>query len=121
MREETRKHQTIDTFALLPPGTGDRLRLRGNNFNSPGLPTVLMDSHAEKKRKHSGSACCRRYLKPVLLISGMILLVDIIHDFFLAGAGNLAPPIIQRDYSQVHGIEDLSTESVQSKCFVCTS
>lgn len=115
MREETREHKTVDTFALLPPSK-DRLRLRGGNY-SPGLPTVVMESHAEKSRKNNGS-CLKSYLKPMLLIIGALFIVDVTNDYFFAGAGIPAPPIVQKDYSQVNSVEDVTLESVQTKCFV---
>jgi len=114
MREETREHQIVDTFALLPPS--DRLRLRGGTY-SPGLPTVVVQSHSEKSRKNN-RVCLRRYLKPILLITVAIFVVDVVNDFFFVGAGIPAPPMIQRDYSQVTSVEDISLEYVQSKCFV---
>lgn len=117
MREETREHQTVDTFALLPPSRDHHLRLRGGNY-SPGLPTVFIDHHNDKSRK-SRWACFKRFLKPILVILGGLLLVDIVSDYFFVGS-NPAPPIIQRDYSQINSIQDLQSGDVEPKCFVRT-
>jgi lysophospholipase L1-like esterase len=114
MREETREHQTVDTFALLPPSRDHHLRLRGGNY-SPGLPTVFIDHHNDKSRK-SRWACFKRFLKPILVILGGLLLVDIVSDYFFVGS-NPAPPIIQRDYSQINSIQDLQSGDVEPKCF----
>ena len=116
MREETREHQTLDTFALLPPDR--QLRLRGGNYYSPGLlPTVVIDGAAKKNRK-SHWTCWRRYSKPILLMFTAWLVMDVIEDYFFVGTGSPAPPIIQRDYSQVRSVNDVTVDSVQSKCFV---
>lgn len=92
MREETREHQTVNTYAVLPPTGDHHLRLRGGNY-SPGLPTVVIDHHNDKSRKSRWS-CFKRYLKPIIVILGIMLLVDIVSDYLFIGSGSPAPPII---------------------------
>lgn len=124
MREETREHQTLDTFALLPPRLSkDRLRLRGGNYySSPGLPTVVIEKDDSKSHK-SYWMCFKGWFKRILWIVGGLLLMDVANDYFFVGNGIPAPPIIQRDYSQINSIEDLvsgsDNNSAQPKCFVC--
>lgn len=106
----------MDTFAVLPPNS-DRLRLRGGN--SSYLPTVVVESHAEKSRKRGNGACLRRYLKPLFILGGIWFVVDVVNDYFFVGTDSTpAPPVILQDVTKVTGVEDLSTDAIQTKCFV---
>lgn len=124
MKEETREHRVVETFALLPPkatSASNRRRPRGGNF-SPGLPTVVVDVHTDKRRKYAGG-CLKRYLKLIFMLGGIFLLVDVAYDYyFVGGNGEPSPPIIQRDYSLIQSVEDLvpfDESTIQQKCFVC--
>lgn len=114
MREETREHRYEQTFALVPPS--ERLRLRGNS--SHGLPRVVVESADKQQSRKSKKGCIRKLLRPTFWIIAAIFIVDLFSDYFFSSMTTMSPPIIQRDYSHVTGVKDVTVEFVTSRCFV---
>lgn len=74
----------------------------------------------DRKRKTKGVKVMR-YGKIIGLLVGVFVLVDVLDDWFSpSNFVELSPVAIQRDYSTLRSIDDLTTDSVDVWCYVRT-
>lgn len=122
-REKVREHNVL-LSPLVPPPQGKNISRRTRQGSM--IPTVLIESRSQredrKRRTKGWRAFCRRYGPSMCMLVGVFFLMDKMDDWFsLEKWIDVYPISIQRDYSTVQGIEDLTTDNVDRWCHVSCS
>jgi hypothetical protein len=104
-----------------PPPLGADLSRRPRH--APLIPTILIESQTQredrKRRSKGWRPFCRKYVPTICLLIGAFFLMQKIDDWFsLEQWVDVYPISIQRDYSTVQGIEELTTDGVDRWCHV---
>jgi lysophospholipase L1-like esterase len=124
MREEIREHR-FEQASVVPPGGGisggsDLARRKTSPFTLT-LPTVFVDSEEKQRMKKRSSSPCRRYCTRFACVAAFLFLIDFLEDMLLTPTSwrsdEVSPARIKRDYSTVHGLDELTSEFVQPWCF----
>ncbi len=123
MREKVREHR-FEPASVVPPGSGssDLARRKTSPLDvTLTLPTVFVDSEEKQRIKQRSTSSCRRYCIRFAYLAAFLFLVDFLDDMLLTPTSwrsdELSPARIKRDYSTVHGLDELTSEFVQPWCF----
>ena len=121
-KEEVREHH-LELTSLMPPQGDAGVARRNVLLPSSMLPSVVVESHetreARKRRNTGYRACLRKYGSRVFVFVAIVVLLDKIDDWSSTQTWNeLLPTNIQKDYSNIESIDDLSVSSISNWCYV---
>jgi hypothetical protein len=133
-KEEIREHRQQDLSLLMArqqqSESANSLTTSSShlqNRKSPKFPLIVQsvtieseDQRMDRKRK-TKEVKIVRYGKIIGLLFGVVVLLDVLDDLLSpSNSVNRSPVIIQRDYSTLRSIDDLTTDSVDVWCYVST-
>ena len=134
LRKEPIREHNLDQHTSLMPPSMDNLARRINSSTTVAtltreptrnqLPTVVIESESmrESKKIKLKKTKWRKMLRNTAAILATLFLMDKLEDWYSSSLASQQnediTTIIQRDYSLVTGINDLTLDGVDAWCFV---
>jgi hypothetical protein len=122
-KEEIREHNVMlsPLVPVITPNCNLSRRIQGTEIEM--IPHIQIESAERRdsriRMKRGWKSFLRNYMPCTVLIVCMFVILDKLNDYFsLEPWLDIYPVSIQRDYSKVQGISDLTTESIDKWCFV---
>jgi hypothetical protein len=125
IKEEIREHQQQDLSLLIARHPETPTNSHIQNRKSHSLPSLMQyvtiesdEQRVARKRKIKGVKVMK-YGRMIAVIVGVVILVDLLDDWFSSTSSDENAFVrSQGDYSSAHSMDDLTTDHVDTWCYV---